>query len=96
MSKAEHHIRIEYCPKCRWLPRAVWMAQEIMGTFEEADVDVTLVKALPGAFNVICNDREIYSKKKEGGFPEPAMIKQRIRDIIAPEMLLGHSDNKKD
>lgn len=95
MITTEHHIVIEYCPKCKWLPRAAWMAQELLGTFEELDVDVTLVKALPGAFNIICDNREIYLKKKDGGFPEPMLIKQKIRDIIAPEMSLGHSDVKK-
>ena len=27
-------VVIEYCPKCRWLLRAAWIAQELLTTFE--------------------------------------------------------------
>ncbi|RYE04235.1 MAG: SelT/selW/selH selenoprotein, partial [Sphingobacteriaceae bacterium] len=27
-------VTIEYCPKCRWLLRAAYMAQELLTTFE--------------------------------------------------------------
>jgi selenoprotein W-related protein len=28
-------IRIEYCPKCGWLLRAAYMAQELLTTFTD-------------------------------------------------------------
>ena len=72
------------------------MAQELLTTFEETYVDVKLVKSTPGSFAILCDDQEIYSKKRDGGFPEPTMVKQRVRDIIAPGMSLGHGDIKKE
>ncbi|CEH13752.1 Thioredoxin-like fold [Ceraceosorus bombacis] len=40
----------------------------------------------------------ISDRKSEGGFPEVKVLKQRIRDLIAPYHSLGHSDRggKKD
>lgn len=35
---------------------------------------------------------EIFDRKTEGRFPEPKEIKQMIRDRIAPNKDLGHSD----
>jgi selenoprotein W-related protein len=36
----------------------------------------------------------IFSRKTEGRFPEMKELKQIIRDKIAPEKSLGHSDKK--
>jgi predicted Rdx family selenoprotein len=32
------------------------------------------------------------TSQTEGGFPELKILKQRIRNIIQPELNLGHSD----
>ncbi|CAD6889294.1 unnamed protein product [Tilletia controversa] len=37
----------------------------------------------------------LWDRKTQGRFPEPKELKQKIRDIIAPEQDLGHSDRKK-
>ncbi|GAA6064471.1 hypothetical protein JCM10212_001820 [Sporobolomyces blumeae] len=34
----------------------------------------------------------VWDRKVEGGFPEMKVLKQRIRNLIAPEQALGHSD----
>ena len=34
----------------------------------------------------------VWNRKDEGRFPEMKELKQRIRDEIAPERDLGHSD----
>ena len=31
----KYQITIEYCPKCNWMMRAAWIAQELLVTFEE-------------------------------------------------------------
>jgi selenoprotein W-related protein len=36
-------ITIEYCPKCGWLLRAAWMAQELLTTFSDDLHGVTLI-----------------------------------------------------
>ena len=35
-------LTIEYCPKCHWLLRAAYMAQEFLTTFESDLKEVTL------------------------------------------------------
>ena len=85
-------IEIEYCTQCRWLLRAAWLAQELLTTF---DADLNAVSLMPGTggvFEVRLNGATLFSRKTEGRFPESKELKQLIRDVIAPERDLGHSD----
>lgn len=45
-----------------------------------------------GIFEVWLNNELIWSRKEQGRFPELKELKQRVRDCIAPEKDLGHSD----
>ncbi len=86
---------IEYCPKCGWLLRATWLAQELLTTFSEERLSVLLRPAeVAGRFSLILGEKVIWDRKGKGRFPEPKEIKQLVRDIIAPEKSLGHSDRK--
>ena len=86
-------VEIEYCPGCRWLLRAGWTAQELLTTFEDELGSVALRPAeTSGRFTVTLNGELVWDRKAEGGFPEMKQLKQRIRDRIAPDRDLGHSD----
>ncbi|OIQ93634.1 Rdx family protein [mine drainage metagenome] len=88
-------INIEYCPKCGWLLRAAYMAQEILTTFIDDVKSVTLQPSETGGkFTISLNDVIIFDRKEQGHFPEIKELKQRIRDIVNPEKSLGHSDKK--
>lgn len=88
-------IEIEYCPKCGWLLRAAYMAQELLTTFEEEVYGVTLVPSqVAGRFHVRTEDILIFDRKREEGFKDIKIIKQMVRDQICPEKNLGHSDHK--
>ena len=87
-------VEIEYCTQCRWLLRAAWMAQELLTTFEDELREVALVPGTGGIFEVRLEGEAIYSRKAEGRFPESKELKQLIRDRIAPDRPLGHSDRK--
>ena len=89
-----HQPRIEivYCSQCRWLLRAGWTAQELLTTFAAELGEVALVPGGSGIFEVWLNDELIWSRKEQGRFPELKELKQRVRDRIAPEKDLGHSD----
>ncbi|MFH5886137.1 SelT/SelW/SelH family protein [Halalkalibaculum sp. DA3122] len=86
-------IEIEYCTQCRWLPRACWMAQELLTTFEAELGGVTLVPGSGGTFEVRSENNIIFSRSEKGRFPESKELKQLIRDHIAPGKDLGHSDS---
>ena len=89
-------ITIEYCPQCRWMLRAAYMAQEILSTFEN---DLELVSLKPGqqggVFRIYFDDTLLFDRAQYGGFPEIKAVKQWIRDQVEPERDLGHIDGTK-
>lgn len=85
-------IEIHYCTQCRWLLRAAWLAQELLTTFEQELGEVALIPGTGGLFEVRAQGQLVWSRKAEGRFPDAKELKQRVRDIIAPEKDLGHSD----
>src|SRR5262245_32652655 len=88
-------VEIEYCRRCRWLLRAAWLAQELLTTFEDELGGVTLIpNGEGGVFEIRLGDAVLWSRIGEGRFPEAAEIKQRLRDRIAPDRPLGHSERK--
>ena len=91
--KMKPQIEIEYCPGCRWLLRAAWTAQELLTPFEAELGAVTLRPSdTGGTFRVSLDGESIWDRKTEARFPEIKELKQRIRDHVAPERDLGHSD----
>lgn len=88
-------IQIEYCPKCGWMLRAAYMAQELLTTFTDDVHGIMLIPSeISGRYTVSINDNIIYDRKREGRFPEIKELKQLVRDVINPEKTLGHSDKK--
>ncbi len=61
-------------------------------TFEDELGAVTLVPGIGGVFEVRLGSEVVWSRKAEGRFPELKELKQRLRDRIAPDKPLGHSD----
>ncbi|MCH7374190.1 SelT/SelW/SelH family protein [Aeromonas sp. MR19] len=87
-------IEIRYCTLCRWMLRAAWLAQELLSTFDSDLGEVALVPASKGEFRILVNGVLVWDRVADEGFPEAKEIKQRVRDVIAPERDLGHSDRK--
>jgi selenoprotein W-related protein len=85
-------LEIEYCTQCRWLLRAAWVAQELLTTFQAELGEVALVPGTGGVFEVRLDGVVVWSRASEGRFPELKELKQRVRDVIAPDKTLGHSD----
>ncbi|RSH93808.1 hypothetical protein EHS25_006456 [Saitozyma podzolica] len=95
------HITIEFCDRCRWAPRATWTQTELFLTFPTPVLKgITLLPLTSpetgGRFRVWVDMGQggelVWDRKTEGGFPELKILKQRIRNIIQPELNLGHSD----
>lgn len=86
-------IEIEYCPKCNWMLRAAYMSQEILSSFTEDIHGVLLIPSeIAGRYTIRIDNKEIFDRKRAGRFPEIKELKQLIRDIVAPQKSLGHSD----
>ncbi|SCZ90505.1 BZ3500_MvSof-1268-A1-R1_Chr1-3g02030 [Microbotryum saponariae] len=92
----------------RWLHRATWVQTELFLTFPTtSETGIRAIALVPrtspetgGRFRVWIY-REgtqgkadlVWDRKIEGGFPELKVLKQRVRDLIAPQQGLGHSDH---
>jgi selenoprotein W-related protein len=88
-------VSIEYCPKCGWMLRAAYMAQELLTTFSD-DVHGVLLQPseVSGSYIVSVDGNVVFNRKDEGRFPEVKELKQLVRDVVNPEKSLGHSDKK--
>jgi selenoprotein W-related protein len=94
MTITEPRVEIEYCTQCRWLLRAAWTAQELLTTFTVELGEVALVPGTGGVFDVRLGTETLWSREERGGFPEMAELKRLVRDRIAPDRDLGHSDRR--
>lgn len=88
-------LTIEYCPRCGWLLRAAYMAQEFLTTFSDELKSVQLKPSeTSGAFKIFVNEEILFDRKANNGFKDIKELKQIVRDKIAPDKSLGHSDKK--
>ena len=88
-------ITIEYCPRCGWMLRAAYFAQELLTTFNE-DIHGVLLhpSEVAGTFRVVVDEGEVFDRKGMGRFPETKELKQLVRDVVNPGKDLGHADRK--
>jgi selenoprotein W-related protein len=85
-------VEITFCTQCRWLLRAAWTAQELLTTFNTELGEVALVPGTGGVFEVRVGETLIWSRHQAGRFPDLKELKQLVRDHVAPEKPLGHSE----
>lgn len=75
-------LEIEYCASCGYLPRALWVAQEVMGDLQFDLAHLRIVPAMRGEFEVRFAGSTIFSKLASGRFPDPLELKQAIFDAM--------------
>lgn len=91
---AKPRLAITYCRQCNWMLRAGWMAQELLSTFAEDLGEVALVPGTGGVFRIELDGVVVWERKADGGFPDAATLKQRVRDKLDPGRDLGHVDKR--
>ncbi|MCC2656201.1 MAG: SelT/SelW/SelH family protein [Panacagrimonas sp.] len=87
-----NRVEIDYCPRCRWLLRAAWYAQELLSSFETELEEVALRPADSGVFAIRLNGEVLADRARDQGFPEITALKRAVRDRVAPDRSLGHAD----
>jgi selenoprotein W-related protein len=85
-------IAIHYCTQCQWLLRAAWMAQELLSTFGDELGEFSLVPGTGGIFQIDYDGEMLWERKRDGGFPDAKILKQRVRDRLDPGRDMGHLD----
>jgi selenoprotein W-related protein len=88
-------VEFVYCTQCNWMLRTAWMAQEILSTFAAEIGEVALIPGTGGVFEVRVDDALLWSRKEQGRFPDIKELKQLVRDRIAPDKPLGHSESSR-
>jgi selenoprotein W-related protein len=78
-------VSITYCRRCNFLPRALWVAHEILHTFGEYIAELRLVPAGGGDFDVDVNGERIFSRRAAGRYPEIAELKEALAARLEPE-----------
>ncbi|GAC70567.1 SelT/SelW/SelH family protein [Gordonia soli] len=86
------HVAITYCTQCNWLLRASWMASELLNTFGTELGSVALVPGTGGVFHIEVDGRQIWERKRDGGFPDVVTLKRLVRDAGLPDWDLGHAE----
>lgn len=66
----------------------------MLTTFQAELGEVALVPGTGGVFDVRLDDELVWSRKAAGGFAELAELKRLVRDRVAPDRDLGHSDRR--
>lgn len=90
--QATARLEIEYCTQCGFLPRAAWLAQELLATFALGVREVALVPGRGGVFEVRLDGEKLFNLRESEEFVDPRKVKQAIRDRLAPGRSLGHTD----
>jgi selenoprotein W-related protein len=75
-------IEIAYCVRCNFLPRATWVAQELLHTFSDYTQSLALVPAHGGIFEIRVNGELVASTQTEGGYPEIRVLRERISSYL--------------
>jgi selenoprotein W-related protein len=71
-------IQIEYCTSCNYLPRALWIAAELLPDLQYEIGAFTFLPGTKGLFEVKLGDALVFSKAATGRFPDPDELKQAI------------------
>ncbi|KAI6090413.1 Rdx family-domain-containing protein [Hypoxylon rubiginosum] len=102
-------VTIRFCTQCKWMLRAAYFAQELLSTFSTSLGEVALQPSTGGTFVVeiffrdpnassssspTIQNRTLWDRKLDGGFPETKELKRRVRDAIEPGRDLGHVDKQ--
>ena len=76
------HVEIEFCMHCKFMPRAVWLAAELLQERQDHIAELRLIPSSGGRFFVRIDGAEVFSRAEAGRFPEPkdliALVDERI------------------
>ena len=86
-------VEIEYCRRCNFQLRAAWLAQEILGTFEDNLQSVTLIPSGGGILEIRVNGEIVASNRDGAPMPDVKDVKHAVRDRVAPHRRLGHQND---
>jgi selenoprotein W-related protein len=91
--RSKPRVSVTYCQNCHFLPRAAWVAQELLHTFGEYIAEVALVPGHGGVFVVAIDGEDVWSTKAQGRFPEMRELRNLLRERIEGAPPPRHPDS---
>ena len=75
-------IDITYCARCNFLPRATWVAQELLHTYSDHVRGLTLTPSGGGIFQITVDGSVLFDNKEAGRFPEIRELKEALNRLL--------------
>lgn len=75
-------VRIKYCQPCGYMPKAFELAKNILdahGMSYNKNLSVSMEPGDHGIFDIFIDDEIVFSKEKEGRWPENSEIVDRLK-----------------
>jgi selenoprotein W-related protein len=76
-------VTIAFCSECGYQPQTLELAGALLYEFIYELSSVELIPWHEGTFEVSVDGSLVHSMAREGGFPDPAVVIQAVRDSLS-------------